>query len=82
VALANDGSISEQAGTGSMGNRGSFQRLLREGTLVAPLLLKPCQANPLHKHILWSGSLEKLWKRITERLNCSSREIFNLRNVK
>jgi len=47
LALASSRSVLELAGIGSFGHRRSFQQLLTEGTPVAPLLPKPCHANPI-----------------------------------
>jgi len=49
LALASSRSVFELASTGSVGHRGSFQQLLTETTLVAPLLPKSCHANPQHQ---------------------------------
>jgi len=38
----------ELVGIGSVRHRGSFWQLLTEATSVAPLLPKPCHANPVH----------------------------------
>jgi len=46
-ALASGGSVLEPAGIGSAGHGGSFWPLLTEFAPVAPLLPKPCQANPI-----------------------------------
>jgi len=46
LALASIGSVLEPAGTGSVRCRGSFSQLLTEATSIAPLLPKPCHANP------------------------------------
>jgi len=45
AALASGGSILELAGTGFIRYGGSFLQLLREATLVAPLLPKPFTIN-------------------------------------
>jgi len=46
LALASGGSILELAGTGCIRHGGSFWQLLTEATPTAPLLPKPCHANP------------------------------------
>jgi len=46
-ALASGGSILEPAGIGSIKHRRIFLQLLREATLVALLLPKPCHVNPV-----------------------------------
>jgi len=46
LALASDGSVLAPAGTGFIRDGGSFLQLLTEATLIAPLLPKPCHANP------------------------------------
>jgi len=51
-ALASGGSVVESAGIGSVGRGGSFWQLLTEATPIAPLLPKPCHANPIREVIL------------------------------
>jgi len=46
LALASGVSILELAGTGFVRHGGSFSQLLTEATPIAPLLPKPCHANP------------------------------------
>jgi len=46
LALASGGSVLEPAGTGFTRHGGSFLQLLTEVTPIAPLLPKPCHANP------------------------------------
>jgi len=46
LALAISGFVLELAGVGSVRHGGSFSHLLTEATLIAPLLPKPCHANP------------------------------------
>jgi len=48
-ALASSRSILEPARTGSVGHGGSFSQFLTEATPVAPLLPKPCHANPIQE---------------------------------
>ena len=50
LALASGGSVSELAGTGSVGHRANFWQLLTEATPAAPPLPKQCHANPVHTH--------------------------------
>jgi len=45
---------------GSVGHRGSFWHLLTEATPVAPLLLKPCRANPVHDILVCSCTTSEL----------------------
>jgi len=46
LALGSGGSVLEPAGTGFIRHEGSFSQLLTEATPIAPLLPKPCHANP------------------------------------
>jgi len=46
LALGSGRSVLEPAGTGFIKHRASFWQLLTEATAIAPLLPKPCRANP------------------------------------
>jgi len=48
LALGSSGSVLEPSSTGFIRHGGSFWKLLTEATAIAPLLPKPCHANPQH----------------------------------
>jgi len=50
MALASSGSVLELAGADSVRHGESVSQLLTEATPVAPLLPKPCHANPIQYH--------------------------------